>query len=94
METRFARTDEPGDTRRLPNPRKTVWVVIEVDDVSNATVDRQIARSPNIAVSLAWRRPTKQIVRHKIAAAIVENAHDAHRCLAQLNVARQTYWRR
>src|SRR5215471_12638835 len=64
-----------GTRAACPIRERPVWVVIEIDDVSNATIDGKIAGSPNIAVPLAWRRPAEQINRGKIGET-VDKTHD------------------
>lgn len=61
-----------------PITKIAVRILIEIDAVSDAAIDREIARARGSNISMAGRRPTKQILRAKIVASLAKARTKTH----------------
>src|SRR4029077_19363648 len=49
-----------------PIPKIVGWILIEIDQIGNAAIDRKKARTGRTGVSHSSRRPAEQVLRPKI----------------------------
>ena len=55
-----------------PIPEIALWVLVEIDNVGNATIDREIARAGGSGVPMTGGRPAELVLRAKIDAVLAE----------------------